>query len=98
MGGKRNRSCPAGVWTTIYGSTFTAVPASWELAITCADGSTPSGRLVQKRSLWIFPGSEVEETLMPVMAIERRWINTFYYVRILPDRPVEVAMRRTSLL
>jgi hypothetical protein len=98
MGGRKSRSCPAGVWTTLYSSTFTAVPAAWTLSIRCPDGSPPSGRLVQKRSLWIFPGTEVEEALMPEMAIERRWINTFYYVRILPDRPVEVSMRRTSIL
>ncbi|NLP06293.1 hypothetical protein GX411_10140 [Candidatus Fermentibacteria bacterium] len=94
---KRRLKCPAGAWTTVYSSSFTGYPASWLLEITAPGGTLPAGRLVQKRSFWIFPGSVEEVPIQPEMRIVRHWINTFYSVKLRPEADVDVTIRREGL-
>lgn len=93
----RKVRCPAGAWTTVYSSSFTGFPATWLLEIRSSGGILPAGRLVQKRSLWIFPGGEEEVPIQPEMRIRRNWINSFYSVKLKPEAEVEVTIRREGL-
>ncbi len=93
----RAKTCPAGVWTTIYSSTFTAVPSEWVVRIEPAEGKELSGKISEKRTLWIFPGSEEIRDLAPEVSVSRKWINTFYYVRVKPDIEVKATLTRRSM-
>ena len=94
----KEKTCPAGVWTTIYSSTFTAVPSVWTVRLEPARaGGQLSGKITEKRTLWIFPGSEETRDLAPEVRIVRRWINTFYSVKVKPDSEVVATLVRDSV-
>lgn len=98
MSRDRKRTCPAGVWTKIYSSTFTAVPSEWTVRFEPAQaGGTLSGKITEKRTLWILPGSEETRDLAPEVRIVRRWINTFYTVKVKPDSEVTATLTRDSM-
>ncbi len=93
----RPKTCPAGIWTTIYSSTFTAVPSEWVVRFEPREGGALSGKISEKRTLWIFPGTEEVRDLAPEVPISRKWINTFYYVRVKPDCEVEATLTRRGI-
>ena len=97
MSREKRIKCPAGVWTTIYSSSFTGVPSEWVVRFEPAAGAALSGKITEKRTMWIFPGSEVSRDLAPEMRITRNWINTFYSVKVRPDAEADAIISRAGL-
>lgn len=90
--------CPAGIWTVIYSSSFTGIPSSWIVRFESPAGAPVAGKLVEKGTCWIFPGTEENRLIQTEVRITRKWINTFYSVRVLPDSDVLATMKRDSFL
>lgn len=84
----RTVKCPAGEWTTIFDHVFVQLPRTWTISFGAADGGAVTGEVEEKRSSWIFPNSPTSRALEAVMVFRRGWWNTFYSVRVKPDRDV----------
>lgn len=98
MSREKRIRCPAGVWTTIYSSSFTGMPSEWVVRFAPAPGAALSGKIVENRTTWIFPGSGETRDLASEMRIVRNWINTFYSVKVRPDVDTEAVIERAGLL
>ncbi|MBX0326455.1 hypothetical protein K2Z83_01940 [Oscillochloris sp. ZM17-4] len=84
----RTVTCPAGEWTAIFNHAFVQMPWDWTVTFTAPDGGAIVGEVVEKRTSWIFPNPPETRTLEPVMPFRRGWWNTFYSVRVRPERDV----------
>jgi hypothetical protein len=84
----RTVMCPAGQWTAIFDHAFVQLPWSWTVTFAAADGGPVSGEVQEQRSSWVFPNPPTLLALEPVMEFRRGWWNTFYAVRVRPERDV----------
>jgi hypothetical protein len=73
------------------------MPSDWVVRFEPASGAVLSGRIAERRTLWIFPGSEEIRDIQPEVRISRKWINTFYTVKVRPDTEVAATITRESL-
>lgn len=80
--------CPAGVWTAIFDHALVQMPWSWNVRFEATDGGAVAGEVHEKRSSWIFPNAPVSKPLGGEMRFERGWWNTFYSVKVKPERDV----------
>lgn len=90
--GPKQVSCPAGRWATLISNSFMAMPGAWNMTFEAADGGPVAGRYVLKRTLWILPEPAEEGPLLPRMHFERKWINTFFSIQVLPERDLVVTI------
>ncbi len=84
----RTVKCPAGQWTAIFDHAFVQLPHAWIVSFVAADGGAVAGEVVEKRSSWIIPNRPTTRLLVSVMAFERGWWNTFYWVCVKPTSDV----------
>lgn len=82
--GPKRVTCPAGQWTTIVSTSFAQMPKQFDVRF---EGEA-AGEAEVKKSSWIFPGTPTTVPLAATMAFERGYWNTFYRVRVRPQRDV----------
>lgn len=82
--------CPAHVWTAIFDHAFVQLPWSWTVRVVSADGAPVAGEVQEKRSSWVFPNAPTSRPLEPTMRFQRGWWNTFYSVKVKPERDVVI--------
>jgi hypothetical protein len=75
-----------GAWTAIFDHGFVQIPMSWTVRFESADGESFTGEVQEKRSSWIFPNPPTSRTLESKMRFQRGWWNTFFTVKVKPDR------------
>jgi hypothetical protein len=86
--GSKIIECPKDQWTTLISNFAAGMPKSWEITFKSQDGTKVSGKYIEKKSLWIFPGSPIEGELQEKMTFQRDWLNTIYSIKIKPEMDV----------
>ena len=85
--GPKKILCRAGHWTTIIETRFRQMPAYWTVVLE----APAEGEVEEEKSKWIVPAEPVRRPIQRRMDFDRGIWNTFYRVRIRPDRDVMVA-------
>jgi len=64
------------------------MPGVWSVVFKAPENKPIGGEYIQYGSNWIFSGKKSNEPIKETMSFYRKWINTFYYVKVKPDHDI----------